>query len=209
MPRGKVFNLSKYHVLEFVKQNINLLISFLFVSLGLVLGLIFFDEFKLIFNLIKQFFEGYITLRKNSGFLKITLFSYLKILLLFMVLFVSGSSLFGIVTIPITLFGCGFFYGSAVAYLYSQFALKGVAFNAVIFLPSSLVLLLVLVFVARQAMLFSLHLARLTLPNSFQGDLFLKFKDYSLKFLFLTLSAFSASVLDGVTAISMLKFFEF
>ena len=126
-----------------------------------------------------------------------------------MFLFLSGTSLFGVVTVPLTVFGCGVFYGSAVAYLYFEYALKGVAFNAVIFLPSSLVLLLFLVFAARLSLNYSIELARLTMPNAMCGDLFLQFKDFSIKFLLLTLGSISAALLDGLTATSMLRFFEF
>ena len=209
MQRGRVLNFSKYRFLEFLKSNLYLLIGFLFLSIGAIIGLVIFDDFKPITNFIKEFFEGYISLRQNGSFLKITLLSFLNSALIFMVLFLAGASLFGVVTVPLTLLFCGGFYGSAVAYLYAEFALKGVAFNAVIFLPSSLVFLLFLVFASRFSMFYSVELARLTLPNSIQGDLFLQFKDYSIKFLLLTIGSLSAALIDGLTATSMLRFFEF
>lgn len=209
MQRGRVLNFSKYRLLEFLKANLYLLIGFLFLIIGVIFGLVFFDNFKIITNYLKDFFDGYISLRQNGSFLKITLMSFLKSVLLFVVLFICGTSLFGAVTVPITLFICGGFYGSAVAYLYAEFVLKGVAFNAVIFLPSSLVLLLFFVFASRLSFNYSIELARLTLPNSMHGDLFLQFKDYSIKFLLLTLGSFSAALIDGLTATSLLKFFEF
>lgn len=209
MQRGRVLNFSKYRLLEFLKANIHLLICFLFLSLGAIIGLIIFDDFKIVTSFLEQFFKDYITARETGRFLKITLLSFFESLLVFMLLFMSGTSLFGVVTVPLTILGCGAFYGSAVAYLYFEFALKGVAFNAVIFLPSSIVLLLFLVFAARLSFCYSIELARLTMPNSMHGDLFLQFKDYSIKFLLLSLSSISAALIDGLTATSMLRFFEF
>ena len=209
MQRGRVLNFSKYRLLEFLKANIYLLICFLFLTLGVIFGLIIFDDFKIVTSFLEQFFKDYITVRETGNFLKITLLSFLKSLLIFMLLFMCGNSLFGVVTVPLAILGCGAFYGSAVAYLYFEFALKGVAFNAVIFLPSSIVLLLFLVFAARLSFGYSIGLARLTMPNSMHGDLFLQFKDYSIKFLLLSLGGISAALIDGLTATSMLRFFEF
>ena len=209
MQRGKVLNFAKYQIFEFLKANAYSLIGVLFIALGICLGLSLFDNFKIITYLIEKFFSLYVSFRHESKFFKIVLYSFLKSLLLFFLMFVSGTTLFGVVTVPLTLSFCGFFYGSAVAYLYSSFAIKGVAFNAVIFLPSSLVLIIFFIFAARYSMIFSLNIARLTLPNGMQCDLFLQFKDYSLKFLFLTLGSISAALVDGLTAVSMLRFFEF
>jgi hypothetical protein len=47
------------------------------------------------------------------------------------------------------------------------------------------------------------------MPNAMRGDLFLQFKDYSIKFLLLTLGSVLAALIDGLTATSMLRFFEF
>lgn len=209
MQRGRVLNLSKYQVLSFLKANSYFLSAFLFLGIGVVFGLIFFDDFKIISYFLERFFTDFISLRRDGSFLKIVISSFIKSIFIFLFLFISGTSLFGVVTVPLMLSFSGFFYGCAVAYLYSSYALKGVAFNAVIFLPSSIILILFMVFAARHAMIFSLGIAKLTLPASLGGDLFLQFKDFSLKFLFITLGSISAALVDGLTAISMLKFFEF
>lgn len=209
MQRGRVINFSKIKIFEFVKSNLYLFIGFLFLIIGAVLGLVIFDDFKLLTNFIKQYFENYIDIRQSGTFIKIVLLSFAKSLSVFMVLFMVGTSLFGVITVPLSVLICGVFYGSSVAYLYAEFALKGVAFNAVIFLPSSLVLLIFLIFASRLSLIFSVELARLTLPNSMRGDLFLQFKEYSIKFLLLALGSVSAALIDGLTATSMLRFFEF
>ncbi len=209
MQHGRVLNFSKIKIFEFLKSNLYLFIGFSFLIIGAVLGLIIFDDFKLLNNFIKHYFENYIDLRQSAKFIKIVLISFAKSLSVFMILFMAGTSLFGVITVPLSVLICGVFYGSSVAYLYAEFALKGVAFNAVIFLPSSLVLLIFLIFASRFSLIFSVELARLTLPNSMRGDLFLQFKDYSIKFLLLALGSISAALIDGLTATGMLRFFEF
>ena len=209
MQRGRVLNLSKNQIIYFFRNNILSLVCVLMLVLGVLFGIFFCGRLPVITSIFKQFFDGYISSRQSSSYFNIAVGSFLKSLILFLLVFIGGTTLFGAVCIPLFIGLDGFFYGSAVAYLYSSFALKGVAFNAVIFLPSNLLLIIFLIFAARYAMEFSLYLARLTFPNSLQGDLFLQFKEYSLKFLFLTLGSVLPALLDGLTATSMLRFFEF
>ncbi len=209
MNRGRVVNLSGIRVLEAIKSNAYSLVSFAFLILGVICGLILFDDFKWLTNFCEKFFADYLNDRQNVGYIKIVMLSYWQHLLLFLTVFIFGTTLFGVVLVPATLSFCGFFYGAAVAYLYSNFALKGVAFNAVIFLPAVLLLLLFLIFASKLAMMFSLNMARLTLPDTLGENLFIRFKTYSINFLFLTLGVISSSLVDALTSISLLKFFEF
>ena len=209
MQHGRVLNLSKNQIISFIKENAMSIICVLLLVIGASFGIGLIGRFQTVTYLCENFFKEYISLRQNSSYFNIVLSSYLKSLLLFLFVFISGTTLFGTVGAPLFIGLNGFVYGSAVAYLYSGFALKGVAFNAVIFLPSNLLLIIFLIFASRYAMEFSICLARLTFPNSMQGDLFIQFKEYSLKFLFLILGSVSAALLDGLTATSMLRFFEF
>ena len=209
MQKGRVLNLSKLQVLAFLKNNTYSLICFLFMVLGVILALVTFNKFEFVTAGLNTFFKSFIVFRQNNTFLKIVIFSFLKSFIMFLGLFCLGTSIFGVVTVPLTVSFCGYFYGAAVAYLYNSFALKGVAFNALIFLPSSLVVIIFIIFASRLSIKFSLDMAKLTLPNSFQGDLFLQFKEYSIKYLLLSLGLVLSALLDGITAVSMLKFFEF
>ncbi len=209
MQHGRVLNLSKNQIFSFVKENLMSLICVLLLVIGVSLGIGLNGRFKIVTYFCEYIFEDYISLRRDASYFNIVLASYFKSVLLFLLIFISGTTLFGVVGIPLIIGLDGFAYGSLVAYLYSSFALKGVAFNAVIFLPSNLLLLIFLIFASRYAMDFSLSLSRLTFPNSFQGDLFIQFKEYSIRFLFLSLGGVLAALLDGFTSTSMLKFFEF
>lgn len=209
MQKGKVLNLSKYRVLEFLKTNLYTIIGFAFLTVGVISGLALFDDFKIISQCLKGYFSSYIGYRNKSGFFAIVFKSFLHSLYLFLIIYVFGTTLFGVVTIPICVTVFGFFYGSAVAFLYSEYALKGVAFNAMVFLPSNLILLLFIIFASRYAMIFSLSIAKLTLPNGISSDLTLQFKEYSLRILVLTLGGLLAALIDGLTSLGLLKFFEF
>lgn len=209
MPKGKVLNLSKYRVLEFLKKNLFSIIGFAFLTVGVILGLSLFDDFKIIPEYLNGYFSSYIGYRNSSGFFAVSFKSFLSSLYLFLIIYVFGTTIFGVVTVPICVTLFGFFYGAAVAFLYSEYALKGVAFNAMIFLPSNLILLLFIIFASRYAMIFSLDIAKLTLPNGISGDLSLQFKEYSLRILVLTLGGLLAALIDGLTSSGLLKFFEF
>ncbi len=209
MNKGRVLNFSGIKLLEQLKNNAYFIICSTFLVIGIIFGLIFFDDIKSLSDLLAEFFADYLNSRENKSFLKIVFTSYFKQLFLFLIVFILGTTLFGVVTIPLTISFCGFFYGSAVAFLYSNFALKGVAFNAAIFLPTLILLLMFLIFASRQAMIFSLRIVKLTLPNSLCENLFFSFRDYALNYLFLTLGAITSALLDGLTSVTMLKFFEF
>ena len=209
MNRGRVLNLSGVRVLEIVKTNAHSLICFLVLIIGVIFGLFMFDDFEAVTIFLEGFFNDFLKSRDGKSFIRIVLSSYLNDLLLLLIIFISGTTLFGVVTVPLSLSFCGFFYGSAVGYLYSSFALKGVAFNSVIFLPAVIVLLLFLIFAAKHSLIFSLQIARLTLPDSPQENLYIKFKDYALHFLILTIGAISSALIDGLTSVTMLRFFEF
>ncbi len=208
MNRGRVFSLSGVKVLENLKTNAYVLICFSFLVLGIFCGLILFDNFSFLEGFFNDFFSQFIKERENSKYLKIVLHSYLKTLLLFLPIFVFGTTIFGVVLVPISMLFYGYFYGAATAFLYSAFALKGVAFNSVIFIPSVILILLFLVFAARHSLEFSLSLAKLTLPDVLGENLFIKFKGYSLSFFLLCLGSLSAALLDGLVSVSLLKFFE-
>lgn len=209
MLKGKVLNISKYRLSQFLKANLFSLIGFAFLAIGIIVGLVVFNDFAFFPDILKKYFLSYISFRQNNSFLKIVFNSFLQSIYLFLIIYVFGTTLFGVVLVPVSIAFFGVFYGAAVAYLYAEFALKGVAFNAMIFLPASILLLLLLIFASRTAMIFSLHIARLTLPNLLRGDLALQFKEYSLKILLISSGGIVVGLLDGLTAISMLKFFEF
>lgn len=209
MLKGKVLNISKYRLSQFLKANLFSLIGLAFLAIGIIVGLVVFNDFAFFPDILKKYFSSYISFRQNNSFLKIVFNSFLQSIYLFLIIYVFGTTLFGVVLVPVSIAFFGVFYGAAVAYLYTEFALKGVAFNAMIFLPASILLLLLLIFASRTAMIFSLHIARLTLPNLLRGDLALQFKEYSLKILLISSGGIVVGLLDGLTAISMLKFFEF
>ena len=142
MQHGRVLNLSKNQIISFLKSNALSLICVLFLVIGVSLGIGLCGKFSIVTSFCKQFFDGYISLRQSGSYLNIAVSSFLKSLILFLFVFIGGTTLFGTVCIPFFISLDGFFYGSAVSYLYSSFALKGVAFNAVIFLPSNLLLII-------------------------------------------------------------------
>ena len=66
MNRGTVVNLSGVRVLEILKNNAYTLISFLFLILGVVCGLVMFDDFKWLTNFCEKFFKTYWFFEKDT-----------------------------------------------------------------------------------------------------------------------------------------------
>ncbi len=209
MQKGKVLNLSKLKFTTYFLENKTLIIALSVFLLGLIFGISITGKYDKINGFTSDFITDYISLRSTESFLKIfsdSFFTYLLILLIFIIL---GTSMFGVVTVPIALCFCGMFFGNVTSYLYSEYALKGIAFNAVIFIPSTIVFVVLLLFACKEAVNFSLKLSSLTIAKGVSYNLSNQFKRFLIMFLiFITVCIISA-VIDAVVSLSFIKFFEF
>lgn len=209
MQKGKVLNLSKLKLINYFTQNKTLIISLIIFILGIIFGILIEDKYETFTNFTVKFLEGYINLRKTGRFLKIfsnSLFSYLLILLFFLI---SGTSLFGVVTVPISLCFCGIFFGNITSYLYSEYSLKGIAFNAVILIPSSIIFLILLIFVCKESVNFSLKISSLTITKGVSYNLPNQFKRFLILFLIFTGVAIISAVFNSIISLSFIKYFQF
>ena len=123
--------------------------------------------------------------------------------------FLLGASVFGVITVPCFVLIKGFIYGGITAYLYSEFALKGIAFNAVVFIPSIIIFIIVWLVASREAIRFSLKLSSLTLNNTMPFSLSDDFKDYGIKYLIFAAVVILSALADACISVSVLKYFSF
>jgi hypothetical protein len=131
------------------------------------------------------------------------------LLLLFGAVFISGTSVVGTVLSPCVLLWQGFYFGVLATHLYAVYALKGIAFNAILLIPSNAVFALVLIFSSQEAIRFALLLTKNFTPQGVSVSIFENFKIYCKKFsYFLLLTLFSA-LADGILSTYFIKFFNF
>lgn len=208
MQRGKVLNLSRLRFTEVLFKNKLLIISLAVFLAGIIFGIISVGKYKNLTDFSAGFITDFMDLRNTEKFSKILLSSFFNSVTVLIVFAVFGTSMFGVVTVPFLLSVIGVIYGNITAYLYSEFALKGIAFNAVIFLPSVMVFLIVLLLASKEAVNFSLKISSLTFSKSGLYNLTLEFKKFLISFLLFISAALVSSIIDAVISCSFIKYFQ-
>lgn len=208
MQRGKVLNLSRLRFTEVLFKNKLLIISLAVFLAGIIFGIISVGKYKNLTDFSAGFITDFMDLRNTEKFSKILLSSFFRSIAVLIVFAVFGTSMFGVVTAPFLLSVIGVIYGNITAYLYSEFALKGIAFNAVIFLPSVIVFLIVLLLASKEAVNFSLKISSLTFSKSGLYNLTLEFKKFLISFLLFISAALVSSIIDAVISCSFIKYFQ-
>lgn len=209
MQRGRVLNLSRLKFTAYLKENKILIISLAVFLIGLILGITFLKKYDVINDFTKKYILEYIEIRNNDGFLKIFLNSFFTYILVLLVFLIFGTSILGVVTVPIILGFCGMFFGNITSFLYSEYALKGIAFNAVIFIPSTIIFAVLLLFACRESVNFSLKISNITITNSVSYNLSNQFKKFLIMFLLFTGICIISALVDAVISSSFIKFFQF
>ena len=208
MQRGKVLNLSRLRFTEVLFKNKLLIISLAVFLAGIIFGIISVGKYKNLTDFSAGFITDFMNLRNTEKFSKILLSSFFNSVTVLIVFAVFGTSMFGVVTVPFLLSVIGVIFGNITAYLYSEFALKGIAFNAVIFLPSVIVFLIVLLLASKEAVNFSLKISSLTFSKSGLYNLTLEFKKFLISFLLFISAALVSSIIDAVISCSFIKYFQ-
>lgn len=209
MQRGRVLSLKNFKAIEYFKRNYILFIILFFLLIGIFFGVFRFDDTKNLENIFKAYIEDYILSRTNGSFGKAFLSVLLSSFSVLFLLFLLGGSLFGVVTLPIAMFVKGFFQGGVAAYMYSQYGLKGIAFNAVIYIPSTILFLMIMLLASGESVKFSFKISNLTLSRAIPQNLSTEFKDYSAKFIIFAVLTVVSSLIDAAITTGLIKNFSF
>ncbi len=209
MQRGKVLNLSRLKIADFFIKNKVLILCLLLFLVGIIFGIFSVGKYENLNGFSKNFINEFISLRESEKFSKILINSFFHYLIILVVFAVFGTSMFGAITVPFLLCVIGVFHGNVTAYLYSEFALKGIAFNAVIFIPSVIIFLIVLLLACKKSANFSIKLSSLTFSKSFSFNFSVEFKKFTIMFLIFLAAVFICAIVDAIIACSFIKYFQF
>ncbi|MBQ4118926.1 MAG: hypothetical protein IJD45_00880 [Clostridia bacterium] len=207
MQKGRVLSIKSYGIFEFLKNNSFLLTVTLIFTIGFFVGIFTHNNLSFLKSYSNDYIAEYILLRTSESFGTIfinSMFAFLSALFIF---FILGASLFGVVTVPSALFIKGLLQGSITAFLYSSYSLKGIAFNAVIIIPPTLIFLIILILASRESVRFSIKFSSLTLPKTLPINLSVDFKDYTIKYLILALSTVVCALIDAIVSSGLIKHF--
>lgn len=208
MRKGLIVNLKRLKLFDYVTLNkIFILLCVLFIA-GITVGSVIYQKNTSIVEFSKNIFENYIKIH-NKSWISVLFASFSKYLIILLLYFLSGTSMLGVAIVPFLIFWQGIVCGNLSSYLYATYALKGIAFNAIILVPPSIIFTICCFFAARESINFSLLLAKLTLPKSKPANIYTDFRKYCGKFIIFIIFLILTAVADLVLNLLFLHFFSF
>lgn len=204
MRKGKVLSLKNFRFMEFVAKNNILAVLVVLITAGVAVGIFTEAKLQLLSKYSASYVERFVALRSGESFLSVALSSFMSSALVLLALFAAGTSMLGVVLVPFLAALRGVFYGGVSALLYSEYSVKGIAFNAVLIVPSAFIFVIALLLAARESMRFSLLIAKMSLPGSPSVNLAFDFKNYCGRYLFIALIALASALTDAVLSCSFL-----
>ena len=199
---------NKTSLLETINQNNSLIFIAFCLLLGILAGVLIFKTKNSDLEYYSSEFK-YIYSRLNSGFLPAATYSFLNQLPFAAAIFLSGTCMVGAVLVPAVVMVRGAIYGIIMGYAYNSFGLMGIVFNLLIFIPSAVIAALALILSSREALGFSLSLARLALPETKKPHIEQDFKLYCMRQLFVLMFFALSALVQALMSISFISFFEF
>lgn len=208
MRKSGILNLRHFELLKILKKNrLLLLLCFLFFC-GVIVGSSAAGSCKSLSEFGENNLQQILLQRREKSFAAVFISAFADSVVYLTVVCAAGASLIGVVLSPVAIIWRGFCYGLLTAFLYNEYALKGIAFNAVMLIPPAVFSVIALIFGAREAMTMSLSIAKLTLPRSAPGKLFSEFRSYCIKFALLIIPMIFASLTDASVTHFFIGFFD-
>lgn len=209
MSKGTILNFKKLNnSFIFLKNNWCILLLTALFIIGITAGT-FLNNSKSNFS---AFFDSYsndfLKLRILKNFFEIFTDSFLTSFIFILLIFLFGTSVTGPVTVPLVVMLRGMIFGSLVGNIYSQFELKGITFNAVILIPSTLITVIFLLIAAKESMQFSLQIIDITLPNSAPKNLSFQFGRFCKRQLILVVPIIFSAILDAWLSTKLIPYFD-
>ena len=96
-----------------------------------------------------------------------------------------------------------------MAYSYFAHGLLGIVFSLLILIPAAVIASIGIILSAREALGFSLSLARLALPDATKPRIEQDFKLYSLRQIFVLIFFVASAFIQALMSVSFISFFNF
>lgn len=208
MRKGIIVNFKKFRLLNNTKINKTFIMLSLFFIAGITVSVFVFNKNTTFADFSKKIFDNYISIHISSSFLKKFFATFLKYFIVLIIYFLFGTSMLGVAVIPFLTFWQGILYGNISAYLYTVYALKGIAFNAIVLVPPTIVFTVCTFFAAKDSVNFSLLIAKLTFPNSKPASMFVDFRKLCTKYIIYICITVISVIADILLNALFLKFFK-
>lgn len=209
MKRSGIVNLRNFRFLEQIAKNRLLIMLCVLFFIGVIAGSASRAESASLTSLAKNGIEQLTSERAGKKPGTVFLDSAAGSMLYMLAIFAAGTSMMGLIISPLAVAWRGFYYGLMTSYLYSEFALRGIAFNAIVLIPPALFSLIGIVLGARESISFSLVIAKLTLPRSAPMSLFSDFRIYCIRFSLFIIAVLLSALTDVCVSHFFIGFFNF
>ncbi len=209
MKKGTIINLNKNDFLNYFKQNKIVFMLTVTVISGILVSCLTFNKSDIIIDLGERSFDFIINNRHEKSFINIFIHSLTIDFLILLTYFLCGTSIMGVIFVPMLSFSCGFLYGTVSSYVCRTFLLKGIAFNALLLLPPFAIIIIVLLVAGKKSIKFSFEFIKLTMPNQRAINLFLQFKEYCTYYLIYISVCVIVAVIDSLLSKTLIPFFDF
>lgn len=190
-------------------SNRAILSVFILLTLGILIGAMTSRPSADDVNAIETIAGGFISVRSQTNFISILIKSFGSLFLFIFAAFWLGNNNFGCFIIPFIPLIRGLGLGASLGYFYAFYGAMGLAYCAVLVIPSAIISTISILFASREGMRFSYimfkrlgrraRLERMTVP----------FINYCKKFIIYIILIFSASLLDALLNIIFARLFSF
>ena len=199
---------NKTSILEAINQNNSLIFMVFCLILGFLAGVLIFKTKNTVSGYYsKEFINLYNKL--NSGFALAIFNSFLDQLPFAAAIFLSGTCMVGAILVPSVLAIRGAVYGMTFAYTYFTYGLMGIVFSLLILIPVAVIASIGLILASREAVGFSLSLARLAFPETKKPRIEQDFKLYCMRQLFVLIFFATSAFVEALMSTSFISFFNF
>lgn len=205
MKKGTVLSLKNLNFTDFMAKNNILVILVILFVLGLFAGTFSGSKINALSEYSEDYLKRFISERTNAAFVSVTLDSFMGSALTLLLTFAAGTSMLGVILVPAIFLLRGALYGTVSAILYSEYSVKGIAFNAVLIIPAAIIFIIALILASRESIKFSLVISKMTLPGSPSVNLSIDFKNYCGRYLFICLLVLASALVDAVLSCSFLS----
>lgn len=209
MRKSAVVNLNASKFVLTIKNNYSVIIFSLVFAIGIALGTILVKQNLSVLNATNNLFSDFLSARTGVGFLRIFLASLLELLPIFLAVFLCGTSLVGVVLTPLSICYKGFSFGVLAGYFYKTYMLKGIAFNALIFVPTNLISALALIYCGKISFNYSLILLKSSLPRGQSVNLYNHFQAYCRSYILSSCFLIVSALADALMSVGFIKLFNF
>lgn len=209
MKKGIIVNLKRFKALEYVNKNkILIVICFVFI-IGIALGSSLFFDCNWLTKFINVIFNNAVKTHIKNPFFEKFFMCIVKYIVVLVLYFLWGASLFGVAVVPFISFWQGILIGNLTAHLYELHGLSGIAFNAIIVIPPLAIFIVCCFFAAKLSIEFSISIAKLTMPGFRAISLFNSFKVFCSKYLVYLSVGFVCTLFEIILNLLFIKFFNF